>query len=533
MGLSAVLPSSHTNPVFVLVGDRPIRASRRSAEWCLDAVDVCWEQKKKAIRANSCPPLRRRMTGRGRRTGRSRRKARRIDGYSDAVGEERVFLAGGSMRVVAAVAGLALIVVVLSDCFQSMILPRRVTWRRFRPAIQFYRSSWALWRFAAHLLPAGKRREGFLSVFGPLSLPALFILWAVGLIFGFALLQVAVASPLNPTGEPGDLLTLFYLSGETFFTLGYGDVTTASPAGRLLSVAEAGLGFGFMAVIIGYLPVLYQAFSRREVAISLLDARAGSPPSVAQLLLRLGRSGAGLAAAAPLLAEWERWSAELLESHLSFPVLSYYRSQHDNQSWLAALTVMLDASALLLGRSGRRRPPLPGAADVRRGPPRRRGPGHDVPHAAAAAAARPSARRDVGSAARGVAGGGVDAAGGAGRGRQADELRGLYEPFLNALAEYLRFALPPVRPDRTPVDNWQTSAWMRRGRVRRACRRPTTTTASNVGRPCGNLEERPACPCDRRPSAFEATVVEDLQAEPGGECEDSVCKREKRGPASR
>ena len=252
------------------------------------------------------------------------------------------------MRIVAAVAGVALIVLNFADCFQAMILPRRLALRWWRPTRLYYRSAWAVWRAAARLLSSGKRREGFLSVFGPLSLPILFIVWAVGLIAGFALLHVALAAPLNPSGEPGDFLTLFYLSGQTFFTLGYGDVTEASPLGRLLAVAEAGLGFGFMAVIIGYLPVLYQAFSRREVAISLLDARAGSPPSAAQLLLRLGRSSAGVAAAAPLLAEWERWSAELLESHLSFPVLSFYRSQHDNQSWLAALTAMLDACALLL-----------------------------------------------------------------------------------------------------------------------------------------------------------------------------------------
>ena len=113
----------------------------------------------------------------------------------------------------------------------------------------------------------------------------------------------------------------------------------------LLTVIEAGMGFGFMAVIIGYLPVLYQAFSRREVGISLLDARAGSPPSAGQLMLRLVRTDRA-AGATPLLAEWERWAAELLESHLSFAVLSSYRSQHDNQSWLAALTVALDACAI-------------------------------------------------------------------------------------------------------------------------------------------------------------------------------------------
>ena len=366
------------------------------------------------------------------------------------------------MPIVAAVAGLALIVLIFTDCFQSMILPRRVAWR-WRLTRLFYQSAWALWNAAARLLPPGKRRDGFLSVFGPLSLPALFIVWAVGLIAGFALLYVALASPLNaPAGEPGGFLSFFYLSGETFFTLGYGDVTAGTPVGRLLSVTEAGLGFGFMAVIIGYLPVLYQAFSRREVVISQLDARAGSPPSAAQLLLRLGQSGAGLEAAAPLLAEWERWSAELLESHLSFPVLSFYRSQHDNQSWLAALTAMLDASALLV--TGAAADALRYQAQLTFAAAR-----HAAVDLALTFRTRPrppqpdrlpdemlrQLREELRAAGLPLREGpAVDA--------KLTELRGLYEPFVNALAEYLRFALPPVRPDKPPVDNWQTSAWMRR-----------------------------------------------------------------------
>ena len=141
--------------------------------------------------------------------------------------------------------------------------------------------------------------------------------------------------------------TYFYMSGVTFFTLGYGDVTPAATVGRLLAVIETGIGFGFLAGVIGYLPVLYQAFSRRETTIALLDARAGSPPSASQFLLRLMRSGK-LDTVDPFLAEWGRWSAELLESHLSFPLLSFYRSQHDNQSWVAALTTILDTCSLLI-----------------------------------------------------------------------------------------------------------------------------------------------------------------------------------------
>src|SRR5207253_132691 len=156
---------------------------------------------------------------------------------------------------------------------------------RFRFARLFYRFAWAIWKSVALRLPAGRRREGFLSTFGPLSLLGLFATWVATLIFGFGLLHCSLGSGVRGPGGPVTLRTYLYLSGTTFFTLGYGDVTPTEPAGRALAVAESGLGFAFLAVIIGYLPVLYQAYSRREVAISLLDGRAGSPPTAAQVLL--------------------------------------------------------------------------------------------------------------------------------------------------------------------------------------------------------------------------------------------------------
>ena len=159
-------------------------------------------------------------------------------------------------------------------------------------------------------------------------------------------------------------------SGTTFFTLGYGDLVPTGTWGRALSVAEAGIGFGFLAVMISYLPVLYQAFSRREVTISMLDARAGSPPTAGEFLRRIGEAPCPAArrfVGRTLLTDWERWAAEVLESHLSYPVLSYYRSQHDNQSWLATLTMILDTSSLADCRRGRIRR-ISGAADLRHGP---------------------------------------------------------------------------------------------------------------------------------------------------------------------
>jgi hypothetical protein len=355
-------------------------------------------------------------------------------------------------------AGLALILLVLTEGFETMVLPRQVT-RRYRLVRFFYLGLWVLWRAVARRMPRGKMREAFLSRFGPLSLLLLFVLWVLGLIVGFALLHWSLGTTLQAPEKQPDVGTYLYWSGVTFFTLGYGEVVPLTAGGRLLAVAEAGIGFGFMAIIIGYLPVLYQAFSRREATIALLDARAGSPPSAAQFLLRLGRAG-NLAAVDAFLVEWERWSAELLESHLSFPVLSFYRSQHDNQSWLAALTAMLDTAALLIvGVKGNnpyqaqltfavarhavvdlalvfRTPPLPpdpdrlGAGELRR------------------------LRQELREA-------GLDLREGEEVDARLAELRGMYEPFLNALARYFLYALPAIRPEPS-ADNWQRSAWMRR-----------------------------------------------------------------------
>src|SRR5207237_6010655 len=152
---------------------------------------------------------------------------------------------------------------------------------------------------------------------------------------------------LKMDDESAGFLSYFYFSGSTFFTLGLGDVLAKQWPGRLLTILEAGMGLGFLAIVIGYLPVLYQAFSRRELNISLLDARAGSPSTAAELLRR-HFDGDQFVELAAYLRDWERWSAELLESHLSYPVLAYYRSHHTNQSWLGALTTSLDASALVI-----------------------------------------------------------------------------------------------------------------------------------------------------------------------------------------
>jgi hypothetical protein len=241
-----------------------------------------------------------------------------------------------------------LVAVILWDAFQTIILSRRVS-RRFRPTRAFYRLLWTPWRAAARRVSEGNRRENLLTVFGPLSLILLIALWALGLVVSFALLHWGLGSRLtDPEGGAGFGVDL-YMSGTTFFTLGLGDVAPRTPLARGLTVLEAGMGFGFLALVIGYVPLIAQAYSRREVNISMLDARAGSPPTAARLVRRHFRDGGE--DLRELLRDWEHWAAEILESHISFPVLSFFRSQHDNQSWVAALTTILDVCSLLVART--------------------------------------------------------------------------------------------------------------------------------------------------------------------------------------
>jgi len=251
------------------------------------------------------------------------------------------------MHFLGVAAAVLLILVILWDAFQTIVLSRRVM-RRLRLTRGFYLLLWTPWAAAARRVPPGNRRENLLTVFGPLSLILLLVFWAFGLVVAFALLHWTLGSQLSAPNGGSGFITDLYMSGTTFFTLGLGDVTPQTTLTRGLTVLESGVGFGFLALVIGYLPLISQAFSRREVSISMLDARAGSPPTAARLLRRHCQDGGEDLRG--VLRDWERWSAELLESHVSFPQLSFFRSQHTNQSWVAALTAILDACCLVITR---------------------------------------------------------------------------------------------------------------------------------------------------------------------------------------
>lgn len=254
------------------------------------------------------------------------------------------------MHAIVLIFGLIFLVIVLLDAYQTIILPRRPV-RRFRITSVFFTSTWLPWRFFARGFRSNRAREQFFSSYGPVALLMLIAVWAVMLMAGFSFVFFGLGTPLSGTMHAAtlgaQLRSCFYASGTTLFTLGLGDVLPTTHLGRFVIVAEAGIGLAYVALVIGYVPVLYTTFSHREVTVALLDARAGSPPTAGELILRHNFNG-GHEALIQVLSEWERWSAEMLETHVSYPILCYYRSQHDNQSWLSAATAVLDTCALLI-----------------------------------------------------------------------------------------------------------------------------------------------------------------------------------------
>ncbi len=359
------------------------------------------------------------------------------------------------MRIVAVIFGIVLILLVALDAFETIVLPRRVT-RRLRLARLFYRAVQVVWKSLVHLVRAGARRDALLGYMGPLSLLALLVFWAVLFVFGFGLLLWGLALPLNALDKTISFTTYLYLSGTTFFTLGLGDVTPLPGAARVLVVIEVALGFIFLALVISYVPIIYQAFSRRELRISLLDARAGSPPTAAELLRR-NHAGRSVEELRLLLHDWEVWCADILESHLSYPILAFYRSQHEQQSWVEALTVILDTCALILtGIEGTPVEPARFAFAMAR---------HAVVDLAQVLGTPPTpgvnrlSSSDFAHLQDVLAASGIHLKEGTATEQQLAELRETYEPFVSALATRIQVSLPPWLPPGDSLDDWQTSAW--------------------------------------------------------------------------
>ena len=248
------------------------------------------------------------------------------------------------MESVAAVAGLACVVLVAWDVFQTIVVPRPSP-TRFRIARHVVPPAWRGWRWLATRSRAGLARDNLLGLFGPGATILLLAIWLATMVVGYGLIFFALRGDLQPASM--SLADTVYFAGTSVLTLGFGDIVAAGPAARLVSLTAAATGLGLVALVITFLFSLFGSYQRREILVVMLSARAKSPPSAVTLLESYARLG--LVAELPaLLAEWERWMAEVLDSHIAFPLLGYFRSSHDDVSWISALGAVLDVAALVL-----------------------------------------------------------------------------------------------------------------------------------------------------------------------------------------
>jgi hypothetical protein len=359
------------------------------------------------------------------------------------------------MHVLVGVVGGVLVVLMLMEIFFAFLLPRRVK-RDPRIVRSIFTFAWRPWQVAARRLPP-QAADTMLGIYGPLRLVANLILWIGLLMLGYACLQWAGGSHLA-LARAVDFGDDVYFSAATMAASSPAGLAAHSTYARVVQVITAGTGLAVIAIVIGYLPSLYQAFSSREATVSQLDARAGSPPSAARLLVRTTQQG-GWPALADYMSSWETWVAELMESHLAYPVIGYYRSQHVNQSWLAAMCTLLDTCAFAIAAAPR------GSVDSARftfaiarhavadlsysfqatptAPPGDRLPAGDVQEIL-------TRLRDVGV---------EPAVDEATVQERLVRMRTIYEPYVYALGQSLALELPPWVAAESPTDNWRTTEW--------------------------------------------------------------------------
>jgi len=239
--------------------------------------------------------------------------------------------------------GIAIIGNVLYDVFQSIVVPRP-TPARFRIARFFSILIWPRWR-ALGLRLKPERRDRWIGAYAPVIVASLLVAWVAGLILGYGLVLFALAPHVQP--EPKSLWTAMYFAGVSLLTIGYGDIVATGGLARLVVVLAGVTGLGVVALAISFIFSLYSTFQRREAQVLLLDARAGAPPSGVNLLETVKQLGLEHEPER-IFIEWERWAAEVLDTHLAYPLLAFFRSSHDNESWVSALGAVLDAATLVM-----------------------------------------------------------------------------------------------------------------------------------------------------------------------------------------
>ncbi len=359
-------------------------------------------------------------------------------------------------RVLVGVLGGVLVALMLLEIFLAFLLPRRVK-RDPRIVRWVFDYGWRPWRALARRLPQ-QAGDTMLGIYGPFGLLLNLALWVLAMMLGYACLQWAAGSHLGVMRGTVDFGNDLYFSAATMTTDGPSSLAAQGTFARAVQVIDAGSGLAVLAIVIGYLPSLYQAFSRREATVSQLDARAGSPPSAGRLVLRTTGRG-GWPALSEYLSGWETWVAELMETHLAYPVLGYFRSQHLNQNWLAAMCTVLDACAFTIAAA-----PADTVAPARFTFAIARHAVVDLSYSYHVEADPPTHDRlpveDLRELLRQLQEEGVQPAVDAATvAERVARTRGLYEPYINALSQRLELALPPWLAPESPTDNWRNTEW--------------------------------------------------------------------------
>jgi hypothetical protein len=359
------------------------------------------------------------------------------------------------IRVLVGVLGGLLVGLMLVEIFVAFLLPRRVK-RDPKIVRSVFRYAWGPWRRLARMLPA-QAADTLLGVYGPFGLLLNLVLWVAVMMLGYACLQWAGGSHLALGGKVDFGNDLYFSAGTMAASTpaGLGAQTTFA---RAVQVIDAASGLAVIAIVIGYLPSLYQAFSRREATVSQLDARAGSPPSAGRLVVRSTQRD-GWPALNRYLSSWETWVAELMETHLAYPVLAYFRSQHVNQNWLSAMCTVLDTCAFTIAAAPR------GTVDAARFTfAIARHAVVDLSYSFHVEPTPPAADRlplkDLEELLRQLREVGVEpAAPSAEIHARLQKMRSSYEPYVSALGERLELGLPMWLAPESPTDNWRTTEW--------------------------------------------------------------------------
>ncbi len=360
------------------------------------------------------------------------------------------------MRIFVGVLGGGLVVMMLAEIFFSFLLPRRV---KRDPAIvrSVFNYAWLPWRRLSRAM-SPQAADTMLGIYGPFGLLLNLVLWVGVMMLGYACLQWAAGSHLGPMRAVVDFGDDFYFSAATMTTDGPAGLSAQTTFARIVQVIDSGTGLAVLAIVIGYLPSLYQAFSRREATVSQLDARAGSPPSAGRLVIRSTQRD-GWPALNHYLSGWETWVAELMETHLAYPVLAYFRSQHVNQNWLSAMCTVLDTCAFTIAAA-----PAGTVDSARFTYAIARHAVVDLSYSFRVDPLAPAVDRlpegDLEELLRQLSEAGVEAATDLATIKmRLERMRGSYEPYISALGARLELALPPWLAPESPTDNWRTTQW--------------------------------------------------------------------------